>query len=448
MKFSWRRLLAATGVLVLALACVNCGGGAAGSTLSSGGGGGSGSGGSNSGGSGSSGGSSGSGGSGGNSQSACSAMSTGQGANLNGFRPFGSDNLWNQDISGSPVDSNSDAIINFIGSGVGMHADFGSGQYQGSTIGIPYSLVSGTQAPVSITFTAYGSESDPGPMPVPGNAQVEGDPNPGNGDRHVLVLDNSNCFLYELYAAVPSGNGSWNAGSAAVWDLLGNEQRPWTWTSADAAGLPIFPGLVRYDEVAAGQIQHAIRFTLPDSRAAAVLPATHWAGTSTSANAPPMGMRLRLKAGYNISGFSANLQVILSAMKKYGLIMADNGSAMYISGAPDSRWDNNDLHNLGQVPASAFEVLQMNPVYTNSNVPQGAAPSIASFTATPTSVSSGASATLSWDVSNASYVIISPQVGAVRGTSVTVQPTQTTTYTLYASDQYGRNMTTVTVNVQ
>jgi hypothetical protein len=264
----------------------------------------------------------------------------------------------------------------------------------------------------------------------------------------VLVLDNSTCFLYELYAAVPNGNGSWNAGSAAVWDLLGNEQRPWTWTSADAAGLPIFPGLVRYDEVAAGQIQHAIRFTLPDSRAAAVLPATHWAGTSTSANAPPMGMRLRLKAGYNISGFSANLQVILSAMKKYGLIMADNGSAMYISGAPDSRWDNDDLHNLGQVPASAFEVIQMNPVYTNSNVPQGAAPSIASFTAMPTSVSSGASATLSWDVSNASYVIISPQVGAVRGTSVTVQPTQTTTYTLYATNQYGRSMTTVTVNVQ
>ena len=143
-----------------------------------------------------------------------------------------------------------------------------------------------------------------------------------------------------------------------------NEQRPWTWTSADAAGLPIFPGLVRYDEVAAGQIQHAIRFTLPQSRAAMVLPATHWAANSTSANAPPMGMRLRLKAGYDISGFSTNMQVILTAMKKYGLIMADNGSAMYISGAPDSRWDNDDLHNLGQVPASAFEVVQMGTVYT------------------------------------------------------------------------------------
>ena len=159
-----------------------------------------------------------------------------------------------------------------------------------------------------------------------------------------------------------------------------------------------------------------------------------------------MGMRLRLKASYDISGFSTNVQVILAAMKKYGLIMADNGSAMYISGAPDSRWDNNDLHNLSQVPASAFEVVQMNPVYTASNVPQGSAPSIASFTAT-SSNGSGSSVTLSWSVSNASYVIVSPQVGAVRGTSVTVSPAQTTTYTLYATNQYGRNMATVTVNV-
>jgi hypothetical protein len=450
MNSSWRRILAAIGALVLALACANCGGGAAGSTLSSGGGNSSGSGGSNSGGSGGSGGSSGSGGSGsgGNSQSACSEMSLGQGASLNGFLPFGSDNLWNQDISGTPVDANSDAIVNFIGPSVGMHADFGSGLYQGSIIGIPYSVVGGTQTPVSVSFTAYGSESDPGPMPLPANAPIEGGPNPTGGDRHVLVLDNSNCFLYELFSAVPNGNGSWNADSAAVWDLLGNEQRPWTWTSADAAGLPIFPGLVRYDEVAAGQIQHAIRVTLPQSRAAVVLPATHWASNSTSANAPPMGMRLRLKANYNISGFSTNVQVILSAMKKYGLIMADNGSAMYISGAPDSRWDNDDLHNLGQVPASAFEVVQMNPVYTASNVPQGAAPGIASFTASPTSVSSGSSVTLSWNVSNASYVIVSPQMGAVRGASVMVQPGQTTTYTLYATNQFGRTTATVTVNVQ
>jgi hypothetical protein len=159
-----------------------------------------------------------------------------------------------------------------------------------------------------------------------------------------------------------------------------------------------------------------------------------------------MGMRLRLKASYDISGFSTSIKVILNAMKTYGLIMADNGSAMYISGAPDSRWDNNDLHNLSQVPASAFEVVQMSPVYTASNVPQGAAPSIASFTAT-TSTGSGSSLTLSWSVSNASYVIVSPQVGAVRGTSVTVSPAQTTTYTLYATNQYDRSAATVTVNV-
>ena len=373
-------------------------------------------------------------------------MSTGQGASLNGFRPFASDNLWNTDISSAPVDANSGAIINFIGPTIGMHADFGSGQYQGSNIGIPYAVVGGTQSPVSINFTAYGDESDPGPMPIPGNASIEGDPNPGNGDRHVLVLDNSNCFLYELYSSYPNTDGSWNAASAAVWDLLANEQRPWTWTSADAAGLPIFPGLVRYDEVAAGQIQHAVRFTLPQSRAAMVLPATHWAANSSDPNAPPMGMRLRLKASYDISGFSTNVQVILSAMKKYGLIMADNGSAMYISGAPDSRWDNNDLHNLSQVPASAFEVVQMNPIYVASNVPQGAAPGIASFTATASS-GAGSSVTLSWNVGNATYVIVSPQIGAVRGSSVTVSPGQTTIYTLYATNQYGRSMATVTVNV-
>jgi len=431
MRVSWKRLPAATGVLALALACYNCGGGLSGSSIGSGGSGG------------------GSGSGGGNNQSACSAMSAGQGASLNGFRPFSSASLWNQDISGAAVDPNSSAIINFIGSSVGMHADFGSGQYQGSNIGIPYSVVSGTQAPVSITFTAYGSESDPGPMPLPGNAPIEGDPNPGNGDRHVLVLDNSNCFLYELFGAAPNGNGSWNAASAAVWDLLsdGNTQRPWTWTSADAAGLPIFPGLVRYDEVAAGQIPHAIRVTLQDSRAAAVLPASHWAANSTSANAPPMGMRMRLKANYDISGFSPQVQVILSAMKKYGLIMADNGSSMYISGAPDSRWDNDALHDLGQVPASAFEVVKMDTVYTASNVPQDAAPTINSFTATPGNVTAGGNVTLSWDVSNASYIVVSPQAGAVRGTSVVVQPGQTTTYKLYATNQYGRTTAAVTVTL-
>ena len=377
---------------------------------------------------------------------ACSAVSLGQGASLNGYLPFPADNAWNQDISAAAVDPNSDAIINFIGPSIGMHPDFGAGLYGGSTIGIPYMVVGSSQNTVSINFTAYGDESDPGPMPIPANAPIEGAPNPG--DQHVLVIDNGNCFLYELYGAAVNTDGSWNADSAAVWDLTADEKRPWTWTSADAAGLPIFPGLVRYDEVASGKIQHAIRFTLPQSRAAMVPPASHWAANSSDPIAPPMGMKLRLKGSYDISGFSTNLQVILTAMKKYGLIMADNGSAMYISGAPDDRWDNNDLHNLGQVPASAFEVVKMNPIYTATNVPQGAAPPITSFTASPATVSSGAQATLNWQASGASYYVISPMIGAARGTSATVKPTKTTTYTLYATNEYGRSQATVTVTVQ
>jgi hypothetical protein len=394
---------------------------------------------------GSSGGGGGTGG-GGSSSSACSAISLGQGASLNNFLPFPADNAWNQDISASPVDPNSAAIINFIGSSIGLHPDFGSGQYSGSNIGIPYVVVGSSQSSVNINFTAYGDESDPGPMPVPANAPIEGDPNPGNGDRHVLVLDNANCWLYELYSAYPNGDGSWNAGSAAVWDLLANEQRPWTWTSADAAGLPIIPGLARYDDVASGQIRHALRFTLAQSRAAFVPPASHWAANSSNASAPPMGMRLRLKASYDISGFSKSNQVLLTALKKYGMIMADNGSSMYISGAPDSRWDNDDLHNLGQVTASAFEVVQMNPIYTASNVPQGAAPVISSFSASPATAAPGTQVTLSCN-STGTYFLVSPQIGAVRGNQVTVSPAQTTTYTLYATNPYGRTTATATVTV-
>jgi hypothetical protein len=374
-------------------------------------------------------------------------MSTGQLTSLNGFRPFATDSPWNTDISQSQVDPNSTAIINYIGSTVGLHADFGSGLYNGSNIGIPYVIVDGTQAGVNIT-AQYSDESDSGPMPIPANAPIEGYPNPGDGDRHVLVLDNVNCFLYELYSSYPNADGSWSTGSAAVWDLLSNEQRPWTWTSADAAGLPIFPGLVRYDEVAAGQIQHVIRFTLQNSRAAFVPPASHWAATTSNANAAPMGMRMRLKPSFDVSGYSAANQVILNAMKKYGIIMADNGSSMYISGAPDSRWDNSDLHNLGNVTAGNFEVVQMSPIYTSANVPQGAAPTISSFTASSTTVSAGTQVTLNWSVASGEYVIISPQVGAVRGTSVTVTPSATTTYSLYATNQYGQTTATVTVAVQ
>ena len=387
------------------------------------------------------------GGGNGGGNSSCSQIAAGQGASLNGFLPFDASSAWNQDISSAPVDPNSAALVNFIGTSTPVHPDFGSGLYDGSYMGIPYVVVDSTQAPVTINFTAYGDESDPGPMPIPANAPIEGYPNP-SGDQHVLVLDNNQCWLYELYQGSPAGGGAWNAGSAAVWDLLADEQRPYTWTSADAAGLPIFPGLLRYDEVAAGSIKHAIRFTLQHSRAAFTPPASHWAANSSDPNAAPMGMRMRLKSSVDISGFSAANQVILTALKKYGVIMADNGSSMYLTGTPDDRWNNDDLHVLSTLTASDFEVVQMSPVYTAANVPTGSAPQIANFTATPASVSAGQSVTLNWSVSGASYLIVSPGVGAVRGNSVSFNPTQTGTYTLYATGPYGRSQATVNITVQ
>jgi hypothetical protein len=386
--------------------------------------------------------------SGGGTAGTCNGISLGQGAALNGFLPFPASNPWNTNIANATVDPNSSALINFIGGTVGLHADFGSGEYNGQSIGIPYVVVGSGQSLVGINFTAYGDESDPGPMPVPADAPIEGYPAPGTGDRHVLVVDNSNCWLYEMDNSYAQTDGSWNADSAAVWDLQNNEQRPWTWTSADAAGLPIFAGLARYDEVANGAINHALRFTLQSSRAAFVPPASHYAPNSTNANAAPMGMRLRLKASFDISGYSATNQVLLTAMKQYGLIMADNGSSMFISGTPDDRWDNDDLHNLGNVTASDFDVVLMNPIYTSTNYPQGANPTITSFTASTSTISAGTPVTLNWDVTGAGYYIVSPDVGAVRETTATVSPAQTTTYTLYATNQYGRTTATLTVTVQ
>lgn len=377
----------------------------------------------------------------------CARMSLGKEASLNGFIPFPADNLWNQNIANAAVDPNSDAIINFIGSGTPLHPDFGAGLYQGSSMGIPYLVVSGSPFAL-IHFTAYGSESDPGPMPIPATAPIEGFPNPGNGDRHVLVLDRDNCWLYELYHAYPQKGGSWNADSAAVWDLLNDEQRPYTWTSADAAGLPVFPGLVRYDEVARGKIQHALRFTLRDSQAAFTPPASHWAANSTNSLAAPMGMRLRLKSSFDISSFPTQAKVILAALQQYGMIMADNGSSMYLTGDPDNRWNNDDLHALQNVPASAFEVVLMDPIYTQNNLPQGKAPVIASFTATPSVISPGQTATLNWSGTGASYFIVSPQVGAIRGASAVVAPKITTKYYLYSTNAYGRTTASVTVTVQ
>lgn len=378
---------------------------------------------------------------------ACGGMTVGALTSLNGFVPFAANSPWNTDISTAPVDPNSANIINYIGSTVPLHPDFGSGNYEGHSIGIPYDIVPGTQRKATIDLGAYSDESDPGPMPIPADALIEGYPNPGDGDRHVLVLDKDNCWLYEMYNSDKLSSTSWSADSTAVWDMTIDPQRPYTWTSADAAGLSIFAGLVRYDEVAAGAINHAVRFTVPVTQQAFTAPASHWASSVTDPDAPPMGTRLRLKASLDISSFSAANQVILTALKKYGMILADNGSAIYVSGAPNSHWNNSDLHLLNAVIAADFDVVTTGPVYTSSNVPTGPSPAINSFTASPTSTKKGKIVTLSWATSDAIYNIISPTAGPVRGGSIAVKPTATTTYTLYSTNQYGRTTASVTVTV-
>lgn len=378
----------------------------------------------------------------------CAAMSTGIGASLNGFVPFTGASLWNTDISTALVDNNSTNIMNSIGLATTLHPDFGSGHYNNSLIGIPYEVVDVGQAAVPIKITDAPDESDPGPASVPADAPIEGDPRPANGDRHVLILEKGGCWLYELYSAYPTAGGGWRASSAAIWDLLGNEQRPYTWTSADAAGLPIFPGLLRFDEVASGVINHAIRFTVPTTQKAFVLPATHWASTVTNPNAPPMGTRLRLKASFDISGFSTANKVILTALKKYGMILADNGSGIYLSGAPDTRWNNDDLSKLKKLTGANFDVVTQGTIYTPANVPQGAAPVISSFTTNSKAVSAGTQVLLSWSVTGSEYNIITPDVGAVRATMATVAPTKTTSYVLSATNQFGRTTKVVTVTVK
>lgn len=288
----------------------------------------------------------------------------GPGASLHGKQVFPGDNSWNQDVSALPVDPNSNNLIAGIGNTTTLHPDFGT-VYNGAPNGIPYIVVAGNQAPVQINFMAYGDESDPGPYPAPANAPIEGGPN-ASGDRHVIVIDRDNWKLYEMYRSFPQNGGtSWNADCGAVFDLNSNTLRPAGWTSADAAGLPIFPGLVRYDEVfELGEIRHALRFTAQNTRRAYVHPARHFASNDTSANRPPMGMRVRLKASFNISTFTPRMQVILRALKKHGMILADNGSNWYISGAPDPRWSDNELNALKTIQGSNFEVVQMGPIVT------------------------------------------------------------------------------------
>jgi hypothetical protein len=293
---------------------------------------------------------------------AFTALGNGSG-DLGGRAVFPATNAWRTDISAAPRDANSDNLIASCGATTGMHPDFGT-VYAGAPNGLSYVVVHGTQTRVPVSFY-YGDESDPGPYPVPPYAPIEGGSS-STGDRHVLVVDADNWKLYEMFDAHPmNGGASWTGGSGAIFDMTTGTVRPAGWTSADAAGLPIFPGLVRYDEVGIRHvIEHALRYSCARTRKAYIPPARHSAGSQTSANYPPMGMRVRLKASFDISGYSPTNQVILKALKKYGMFVADNGTDMYLSGAPDPRWNDDDLHNLTRVHGSDFEVVQMSGIVT------------------------------------------------------------------------------------
>jgi hypothetical protein len=389
----------------------------------------------------------------------CSGMTLGDNASLNGFVPFPSNYAWNINIASAPLDPNNTAITTAADfAGQHLHHDFSS--VAGGNYGIPYVVVDSNTTPlVPIDVVSYPTESDVANAPFPPTAPIEGSPaactggpNHYQGDQHVLVLDRNRCMLYETFNSVYC-SGAWSADSETIWDMQAPEMRPWGWTSADAAGLAVFPGLVRYDEVAAGAINHAIRFTLPHTKDDAndgyfVEPATHAAGTLWGTN-NIMGMRIRLKASFDISGYSAVNKVILSAMKNYGMILADNGSYFYFQGVPDPRWDDNDLVNLDTIQSSNFEVVQMTPAFPgwdSVTAPTGVPPAIDSFTASATSVSAGTPVTLTWTATNDSYDFID-KLGGVHGGSVTTTPAATTTYTLTATNQYGPSTAQVTVTV-
>jgi hypothetical protein len=279
-----------------------------------------------------------------------------QNGSLGSCPVFPADNAWNTDISTLPLRANSTAIVNQVladGPGI-VHADFGGG----GAYGIPYVTVPGTHPQVPITFNEFAGESDPGPYPVPLGAPIE-----GGSDRHVIAIDRDHCQLYELYHATSAGD-HWVAGSGATWNLRSDALRPAGWTSADAAGLPIFPGLARYDEVTSGAIHHALRFTVDQTQRGYVAPARHFASSSSNPNRPAMGMRFRLKASFDLSGYHGEALVILQALKTYGMIVADNGTNFYVTGASDPRWDDNDLNQLKTVPGSQFEVVDTGPVTT------------------------------------------------------------------------------------
>ena len=291
---------------------------------------------------------------------------TGESPTLEGCSVFPADNPWNTDVSAYPLHPDSDAFIDHIGRNTGLHPDFGT-VWNGAPIGIPYTLVDSSTPAVPIDYTLYGDESDPGPFPIPPDAPIEGGPQ-SDGDRHVLVIDTDACLLYEIGNAYPiDGGASWEAGAGVVWDLSINDTHPEGCTSSDAAGLPIFPGLARYDEIVTqGELRHALRFTVQSSQRAYIPPASHYASSNTDPTAPPMGLRVRMKASYDCTGYSDEVQVICAGLKRYGMIVADNGSNWYISGAPDSRWNDDALRDLGDITGDAFEVVDTGDPVTDA----------------------------------------------------------------------------------
>jgi chitodextrinase len=333
-------------------------------------------------------------------------------------------NIWNTPVNTLPVSPKSSTFINTIGKDKTIHPDFGSGLYDGAPIGIPYLAVSSTQAKVTVTFT-YNDESDIGPYPIPANAPIEGGSS-STGDRHVIVVDNTNGILYELYNAFPQTDGTWKADSGAIFSLTKNDLRPDTWTSADAAGLPIFPGLIRYDEVLKGVINHAIRFTTNQTKKEYVWPARHYASSLTDDKYPPMGQRFRLKSTFDSSSYSTNMKVIITALQVYGMILADNGSPWYLSGAPDDRWDNDVLNELKKLKGSDFEAVDCSSLMVS--VDSGIVNNFTDIVAptAPTGLSSASitqsTFTLSWTAATDTVGVTGYKIfnnGALLGTSTT-----------------------------
>ncbi len=339
---------------------------------------------------------------------ACAAAAWSQAPSIGACPVLPADNIWNTPVDQLPVSSSSSSWVSTIGSTSPLHPDFGPDPY-----GIPFITVPGTQTKYPAAFS-YADESDPGPYAVPLNAPIEGG-SASTGDRHAIAVDTTNCILYELFYAYPQA-ASWNAGSGAIYNLASDALRPAGWTSADAAGLPIFPGLVRYDEIAAGAINHALRFTVPHTQAAYVWPARHLASSLTGAQYPPMGARFRLKANKDISGFSPTNQIILRALKKYGMMLADNGSSWFISGATDSRWDNTDLHALTQLHGSDFEAVDVSPLAVSPNSGQ-AQQSAVTVTVSPQAASVTLNATQQFTatIRNSSATTVSWSVNGVPG---------------------------------